>query len=86
MIKGTILGGSPSSLWLKILDSFVMWCFEYPLGLMRTELDLSAHSTVDRWVAYYEERAAAYVEENNLMNFPLVHQRLQNTVCKKRPA
>ncbi|CAK0841877.1 unnamed protein product, partial [Prorocentrum cordatum] len=36
-VKGTILAGTPTSLWMNKLSAFVMWCFDYSLGTLKDE-------------------------------------------------
>ncbi|CAK0869920.1 unnamed protein product, partial [Prorocentrum cordatum] len=54
-VKGTILAGTPTSLWMNKPDAFATRCFDYNLGTLKSEVGVDAHATVERWIQSFEE-------------------------------
>ncbi|CAK0791212.1 unnamed protein product [Prorocentrum cordatum] len=83
-VKGTILAGTPTSLWMNKLDAFVMWCFDYSLGTLKGEVGVDAHATVERWIQTFEEGVEEHMARK--MDSASIFADLLGGGPRKRPA
>ncbi|CAK0909945.1 unnamed protein product, partial [Prorocentrum cordatum] len=83
-LGGTILAGTPASLWMSKLDSSVLWCLDYNLGTLKSELSVDAHTTVERWIQTFEEGVEAHMATK--MDASSAFADLLGSGPRKRPA
>ena len=90
MTMGTVFHGVPSTLWLKLLDAMVMWCFEYPQDIIMKELNLGSHHTATKRLRRFQKVAVAYMQDKIV--FSDIHKELYkkpagcNANLQKKPA
>ena len=94
--QGTILGSSPVSYWMKILDCVTMWCNDYPYRIINQELGFrldGATPATDEWIPYFQKQASKFIQRK--LMFADVCERIRESnrcteeevvVMKKKPS
>ena len=79
---GTLLEGVPTKHWLTFLEAMNMWWLEYPKGTIINELDLSGHTTANRWMQRFQDVTVQYMKDKII--FKDLHHELKGQ-CQLHP-
>ena len=62
--RSTVFSGCTADKFLDVLDVVVMWCLEYPMHIIKTELSHLHHHTVETWISWCQYEARVYLNKH----------------------